>query len=129
MDEVIDSLGNCLPQNPQQTIMNWMSSSPEAYSHDEWVLSGEDLLKDSNDDVVLEQPGRGFEQGQSKIPTQVLQLVVRSLIVGVGVGLLVAVAEFSFGERVSYLSVLFGLVGFVIAGGVQSLLRVMKSGG
>ena len=93
------------------------------------MLSGADLLKEINDDVVLEQPGRGFEQGQSKIPTQVLQLVVRSLVVGVGVGLLVAVAEFSFGEGVSYLSVLSGLVGLVLAGGAQSLLRVMKSGG
>ena len=129
MDEVIDSLGNWLPQNPKQTIMHWMHSSPEAYSHDEWVLSGADLLKEINDDVVLEQPGRGFEQGQSKIPTQVLQLVVRSLVIGVGVGLLVAVAEFSFGEGVSYLSVLSGLVGLVLAGGAQSLLRVIKSGG
>lgn len=117
MDEVIDSLGNWLPQNPQQTIMNWMSSSPEAYSHDEWVLSEADLLKYSNDDAVLEQPGRGLEQGQSKIPTQVLQLVVRAIVVGVGVGLLVAVAEFSFGEGVSYRSVLSGLVGLVLAGG------------
>ena len=58
-----------------------------------------------------------------------IQLVVIALIVGVAVGLLVAVAEFSFGEGVSYLSVLFGLVGLVIAGGVQSLLRVMKSVG
>ncbi len=105
-----------------------MSLSPETHSHDEWVLSGEDLLKDNNDEVVLEQPGRGFEQGQSKIPTPVLQLVVRSLIVGVGVGLIVAVVEVSFSESVSYLSVLFGLVGLVIAGGVQTLLRVMKSG-
>jgi len=128
MDEVIDSLGNWLPQNPQQTIMNWMSTSPEAYSHDEWVLSGEDLLKNSNDDVFLEQPGRGLEQGQSKIPTHVRQLIVRSLIVGVGVGLLVAVAEFSLGDGVSYISVLLGLVGLVLAGGSQSLLRVMKSG-
>jgi serine/threonine protein kinase len=129
MDEVIDSLSNWLPQNPQQTIMNWMGSSPEAYSHDEWVLSGEDLLKNSNDDVFLEQPGRGLEQEQSKIPTHVLQLMVRSLVVGVGVGLLGAVAEFSLGDGVSYRSVLLGLVGLVLAGGTQSLLRVMKSGG
>ena len=129
MDEVIDSLGNWLPQNPQQTIMNWMSSSPEAYSHDEWVLSGEDLLKGSNADVALEQPGRDLEQGQAKIPTQVLQWVVRALIVGVAVGSVVAVAEFSFGKGVSYLSALFGFVGFVLAGGVQSLLWAMKSSG
>ena len=108
--------------------MNWIGSSPEAYSHDEWVLSGEDLLKNSNDDVLLEQPGRGLEQGQSKIPTYVFQLIVRSLIVGAGVGLLVAVAEFSLGDGVSYLSVLLGLVGLVLAGGGQSLLWVMKSG-
>ena len=106
-----------------------MGSSPEAYSHDEWVLSGEDLLKNSNDDVFLEQPGRGLEQEQSKISTHVLQLMVRSLVVGVGVGLLVAVAEFSLGDGVSYRSVLLGLVGLVLAGGMQSLLRVMKSGG
>ncbi len=129
MDEVIDSLGNWLPQNPQQTIMNWMSSSPESCPHDEWVLSEADLLKGSDADFALEQPGRALEQGQSKIPTQVIQLVVIALIVGVAVGLLVAVAEFSFGEGVSYLSVLFGFVGLVIAGGVQSLLRVMKSVG
>ena len=66
MDEVIDSLGNWLPQNPQQIIMNWMSSSPEAYSHDEWVLSGEDLLKGSNADVALEQPGRRSRAGAIK---------------------------------------------------------------
>ena len=113
----------------EQTIMNWMSLSPEAYSHDEWVLSGDDLLKDNNDDVVLEQPGRGFEQGQSKVPAPVLQLVVRSLIVGVGIGLIIAAVEVSFSASVSYLSVLFGLVGLVIAGGIQTLLWVMKSGG
>ncbi len=67
-------------------------------------------------------------RGNQRFRQQVLQLVVRSLVVGVGVGLLVAVAEFSFGEGVSYLSVLSGLVGLVLAGGAQSLLRVMKSG-
>ena len=127
MDEVIDALGNWLPQNPQQAVMNWMSSSPETNPHDEWVLSGEDLLEDGNENIALEQPGRGQERDQSNMHAEVLQVVVRSLIVGVGVSVLVAVAEFSFREGVSYRSMLFGLVGAVVAGGVQALLRVVKS--
>ncbi|RZO63106.1 MAG: hypothetical protein EVA78_06360 [Phycisphaeraceae bacterium] len=127
MDEVIDSLGNWLPQNPQQAVMNWMSSSPEANPHDEWVLSGDDLLEDGNENIALEQPGRGLGQDQSSMQAEVLQVAVRSIIVGVGVSVLVAVADLSFREGVSYRPILFGLVGVVVAGCVQALLRVMKS--
>ena len=127
MDEVIDALGNWVPPNPQQTIVNWMGSSPEAHSHDEWVLSGEDLLEDVNDNIVLEQSGRGLEHGQSKFPAELQQLVVRSLVAAVGVGLSFAGVEFSFGDGLSYRSLLVGLVGFVLAGGVQALWLTMKS--
>jgi serine/threonine protein kinase len=102
MDEVIDALGNWLPQNPQQAVMNWMSSSPETNSHDEWVLSGDDLLEDGEENIALEQPGRDLEQDHSSVQTEVLQVAVRSLIVGVSVSVLVAVAEFSFREGVSF---------------------------
>ena len=58
---------------------------------------------------------------------EVLQVAVRSIIVGVGVSVLVAVADFSFREGVSYRPILFGLVGVVVAGCVQALLRFVKS--
>ena len=127
MDEVIDSLGNWLPQNPQQTVMNWMSSSPETYPHDEWVLSEEDVLEGINENVAVEQPARGLGQYQSNMQAEVLQLVVKSLIVGVGVSLFAAVMDFSFGESVSYRAIPLGLVGAVVAGGIQVLRRVLKS--
>jgi hypothetical protein len=127
MDEVIDALGNWLPQNPQQAVMNWMSSSPETNSHDEWVLSGDDLLEDGEENIALEQPGRDLEQDHSSMQTEVLQVAVRSLIVGVSVSVLVAVAEFSFREGVSSRPILFGLVSVAVAGGVQALLRAVKS--
>ena len=129
MDEIIDALGNWLPPNPQQTVMNWMGSSPEAHSHDEWVLSGEDILEEINEDNVFEQPGRGLEHSQSKVPAELIQLVVWSFVVAFVVGLSFAGVEFSFGEGLSYRSLLVGLVGFVLAGGVQALWRAMKSSG
>ncbi len=127
MDEVIDSLSNWLPQNPQQIVMNWIGSSPEAPSHDEWVLSGEDLLKNSDDGIVLEQPGRGLEHYQSNMQAEVLQVAVRTLLFGVGISVITAIVEFSFREGISQLSVLLGLVGAVVAGGTQVLWRVLKS--
>ena len=127
MDEVIDSLGNWLPQNPQQTIMNWMSSSPETSPHDEWVLSEEDLLEGSNENVAVEQLPRGLEHHQSNMRAEVLQVVIRTLLVGVGVGVFAAAMEFSFGEGVSYRSVVLGLVGAVVAGGIQVIRRVLRS--
>jgi uncharacterized integral membrane protein len=127
MDEVIDSLSNWLPQNPQQIVMNWIGSSPEAPSHDEWVLSGEDLLKNSDDGIVLEQPGRGLEHYQSNMQAEVLQVAVRTLLFGVGISVITAIVEFSFREGISQLSVLLGLVGAVVAGGIQVLWRVLKS--
>ena len=127
MDEVIDALGNWLPQNSQQSVMNWMTSSPETNSHDEWVLSGDDLLEDGNENIALEQPGRGLGQDQSSMQAEVLQVAVRSIIVGVGVSVLVAVADLSFREGVSSRPILFGLVSVAVAGGVQALLRAVKS--
>ena len=78
---------------------------------------------------ALEQPGRGLgqDQSQSIMQAEVLQVAVRSIIVGVGVSVLVAVADLSFREGVSYRPILFGLVGVVVAGCVQALLRVVKS--
>lgn len=127
MDEVINALGNWLPQNPQQAVMNWMSSSPETNLHDEWVLSGDDLLEDGNENIALEQPGRDLGRDHSNVQREVLQVAVRSLIIGVSVSVLVAVAEFSFLEGVSSRPILFGLVGVVVAGGIQALLRAVKS--
>ncbi len=127
MDEVIDSLGNWLPQNPQQTIMNWMSSSPETNPHDEWVLSEGDLLEGSNERVAVEQPSRGLEHYQSNMQAEVLKLVIRTLVVGVGVSVFAAAMEFSFGEGVSYRSVVLGLVGAVVVGGIQVIRRVLRS--
>lgn len=127
MGEVIDSLGNWLPQNPQQTIMNWMSSSPETNPHDEWVLSEGDLLEGSNERVAVEQPSRGLEHYQSNMQAEVLQLVIRTLVVGVGVSVFAAAMEVSFGEGVSYRSVVLGLVGAVVVGGIQVIRRVLRS--
>jgi len=127
MDEVIDSLSNWLPQNPQQTILNWMSSSPETNPHDEWVLSEEDLLEGSNENVAVEQLPGGLEHHQSNMQAEVLQVVIRTLAVGVGVSVFAAAMEFSFGEGVSYRSVVLGLVGAVVAGGIQVIRRVLRS--
>ena len=63
---------------------------------------------------------RGLEHHQSNMQAEVLQVVIRTLVVGVGVGVFAAAMEFSFGEGVSYRSVVLGLVGAVVAGGIQA---------
>ena len=127
MEEVIDALANWMPQNPQQTVANWVSLSPETNSHDEWKISEEDLLPLENDNVILEQPGRDSERHQSATPLAIGRLVVVSMVSGLSIGVLAAVAEYLFWEGPSFGSILFGLIGSVLATGGQVLWRVVKS--
>ena len=127
MEEVIDALANWMPQNPQQTVANWVSLSPETNSHDEWKISEEDLLSVENDNVILEQPGRDSERHQSATPIAIGRLVVVSFVSGLSIGVLAAVTESLFWEGPSFGSILFGLVGSVFATGGQFLWRVVKS--
>ena len=127
MEEVIDALANWMPQDPQQTVASWMSLSPETSSHDEWKISEADLLSVGRDNAVVERPGRNSEMHKSAASVAVGRLVVVSLVVGVSIGILVAVMEFLFWGGLGYGSILFGFVSSVLAAGGQVLWRVVKS--
>jgi len=127
MEEVIDALANWMPQDPQQTVASWMSLSPETSAHDEWKISEADLLLVGRDNAVVERPGRNSEMHKSAASVAVGRLVVVSLVVGVSIGILVAVMEFLFWGGLGYGSILFGFVSSVLAAGGQVLWRVVKS--
>ena len=127
MEEVIDALGNWMPQDPQKTVANWVSLSPETNSHDEWKISEEDLLSVDSNNPILEQPGRDSEINESVVPLAIGQLVLVSLVVGLSAGVLAALAQSLLWEGPTLGSILIGLVGSVLATGGQVLWRVVKS--
>ncbi len=127
MEEVIDALANWMPQDPKQTVANWVSLSPDTDSHNEWKISEEDLLSVESDNVTLERSGRGSGIPKSVSPVAVGRLGVVSLVVGLSIGVLVALAEYLFWNGPTYGSILSGLVGSVLAAGGQVLWRVLKS--
>jgi serine/threonine protein kinase len=128
MEEVIDALGNWMPQDPQKTVANWVSLSPEeTNSHDDWKISGEDLLSVDTNNTILDQPGRDSEIHESVVPVAIGQVVLVSLVVGLSAGLLAAVAQSLLWEGPTLGSILTGLVGSVLATGGQVLWRVVKS--
>jgi serine/threonine protein kinase len=128
MEEVIDALGNWMPQDPQKTVANWVSLSPEeTNSHDDWKISGEDLLSVDTNNTILEQPGRDSEIHESVVPVAIGQLVLVSLVVGLSAGVLAALAQSLLWEGPTFGSILIGLVGSVLAAGGQVLWRVVKS--
>ena len=127
MEEVIDALGNWMPQDPQKTVASWVSLSPETNSHDEWKISEEDLLSVGSNNTILEQPGRESEIYESAVPLAIGRLVLVSLVVGLSAGVLAVVVESLLWESPTYGSILIGLVGSVLAAGGQVLWRVVKS--
>ena len=127
MEEVIDALANWMPQEPQQTVANWVSLSPETSSHDEWRISEEDLPSVGSDNVTLEQPRRGSEMHELAASVAVGRLVVVSLVVGLSIGVLAVVMQYLFWDGPTYSPILFGLVGSVLTAGGQVLWRVVKS--
>ena len=127
MEEVIDALANWMPQNPQQTIANWVSLSPETNSHDEWKISEEDLLQWRMTMLSWSSRGEILRCTSQLYPVAIGRLVLVSLVVGLSAGVLAAVAESLLWEGPSFGSILIGLVGSVLAAGGQVLWRVVKS--
>ena len=127
MEEVIDALANWMPQEPQQTVANWVSLSPETSSHEEWRISEEDLPSVGSDNVTLEQPRRGSEMHELAASVAVGRLVVVSLVVGLSIGVLAVVMQYLFWDGPTRSPILFGLVGSVLTAGGQVLWRVVKS--
>jgi hypothetical protein len=117
-----------MPQDPQKTVANWVSLSPEeTNSHDDWKISGEDLLSVDTNNTILDQPGRDSETHESVVPVAIGQLVLVSLVVGLSAGVLAALAQSLLWEGPTFGSILIGLVGSVLAAGGQVLWRVVKS--